>query len=124
MPEEEVKRYKITAATLDEYMTYLTENHRPPSRGGNTAALHVHTIVISGDQYTFFALGSRKWVYQGDTVSFEYTIKQGKYRNIEKSTLETRDKDGQVVIRGDRGFKPTLRTASARLPGSRREQRG
>jgi hypothetical protein len=70
--------------------------------------------------YSFLALGSRQWVYKVDTVSFEYETK-GPYRNIVKESIRTFDSKGREVVRGDRGFKHKLRTASARLPASKRE---
>jgi hypothetical protein len=101
---------------------HLQENSRPPSKGGNTNALHAHILTIEGKSYSFLALGSQRWVFKTDTVSFEYEIKNG-YNNIVKETLATLDKTGRSVVRGNRGYKTQLRTALARTPASRREQR-
>lgn len=117
------QRFTIVDATCDDYQAYLQEPHRAPSRGGNTSALHSHVLVIAGEKYSFLARGSKKWVYKSDRVSFEYIIKDGKYRNIVKSTVETIDKDGIAVVRGDRTWKQTLRSTPSRMPASRREQR-
>ena len=114
---------KVVDATVESYSTSLREPYRPPSKGGNTSALHAHYLTIDGDVYSFLALGSRQWVYQNDTVSFEWELKKEKYRDILKDTLVTRDRNMNEVVRGNRGSKQTLRTAPARLPGSRREQR-
>ena len=115
-------RHSIQNATVDTYRTTLREPYRPPSRGGNTRALHAHYLTIDGETYSFLALGSRRWVFNGDRVSFEYDV-NGPYRNIDRQTIQTIDAKGRPVVRGDRGFKPTLRTAVARLPASRREAR-
>lgn len=115
---------RVEGGTVEKYSTWLKESYRPPSRGGNTAALHIHEMLIDGVKYTFYALGTKKWVYLGDTVSFEWELKDGKYHNVKKQTIVTKDKKGQVVVRGDRGFKTKLRSAPSREPVSRREARG
>jgi len=113
---------RIASSAIEEYRTYLKEPHRPPSRGGNTRALHSHVLQIRGEVYSFLALGSQQWVYKSDRVSFEFELNGG-HRNIRKETLITVDSSGRQVIRGNRAFKLQLRSAPARLPGSRREQR-
>jgi hypothetical protein len=116
-------RRTIPGARIERYTTILREKSRPPSRGGNTKALHVHVLTIGGQTYSFLALGSQQWVYKTDTVSFDYEIKDGKYRNVVKETIRVLDKNGNPVTRGNRGFKKTLRTATTRAPVSRREWR-
>ncbi len=54
-----------------EYKTFLKENSRPPSCGGNVSALHIHRVIIREDCYTFFARGSKKWIFKGDLASFD-----------------------------------------------------
>lgn len=107
---------------ISEYGVKLLEKSRPPSKGGNTKALHLHYLKIDGENYSFRTFGSAQWVYKSDTVSFQYEI-NGNYKNIIASTLTTIDKNGQPVVRGLRGFSKRLRTADTRLPGSRRECR-
>lgn len=109
---------KITNKKIENYSIFLKEKYRPPSRGGNTKALHAHYITIDGEKFSFLGLGSQKWVYKSDLVSFEYEVKD-QYKNIIKETIVTIDKNGREVIRGNRCFKPTLRTAETRLPASR-----
>jgi len=114
---------KIAEATFLQYHKSLVEQYRPPSRGGNTKAWHQHTLIIDGERYSFLALGTRQWVYATDSVSFEWSWDETKqYRNVNRDTLRAWDKDGMPVVRGERGTKP-WRTAAARLPASRREQR-
>jgi len=115
-------RFRITDAQIDLYTVHLREPSRPPSRGGNGGALHRHVIHIAGEQYSFGAPGTRRWVFKRDRVSFEYQL-NGAYRNILKETLVTVDTRGNPVVRGNRAFKHQLRTARARMPASRREQR-
>ena len=119
---ESANCYRVENAGIENYWTSLAEPYRPPSRGGNTTALHRHTLRIDGKDYHFLARGSRQWVYKQDKVSFEYIISKGKYLDIVKETLITTNANGNVVIRGDRRNKPMLRTAPARMPASRREQ--
>lgn len=107
---------------ITSYGLFLKESSRPPSRGGNTKALHSHTLEINGEKYSFLALGSQQWVFKTDFVSFEYEINNG-YKNIIKESIVTTDRSGKAVTPGNRGFKTQLRTAPARIPGSRREQR-
>jgi len=116
-------RYTLTGVKVEKYSTMLKEKYRPPSRGGNTRALHLHILTIASQTYSFFALGSQRWVYASDTVSFDYEIKDGKYRNIIKETIRAQNKEGHPIIRGNRSFKKTLRTANTRAPVSRREWR-
>lgn len=101
---------RITDAQIDAYNIYLHEPHRPPSRGGNTGALHQHVIHIAGERYSFMALGSQRWVFKSDRVSFDYEF-NGPYRNILKNTLMTVDAHGKPIVRGNRGFKRQLRTS-------------
>jgi hypothetical protein len=99
------------------------DKHRPPSKGGNTRAWHRHALTVNGEWYSFFALGQKRWAFKGDTVSFEWSWDAtGRYRNIETGTFQAWDKNGEPVERGERGTKP-WRTAAARIPASRREQR-
>lgn len=113
---------KVEGKTISAYKLFLRENSRPPSKGGNTKALHSHVLDIEGEKYSFLALGTQQWVFKSDTVSFEYEVNGG-YKNIVKESIVTLDCNGEPVIRGNRGFKPQLRTAVTRMPGSRREQR-
>ncbi|WP_411839809.1 hypothetical protein [Paracoccus sp. ME4] len=115
---------RITLRPVENYTTFLAEPGRAPSKGGNTRALHSHRLTIDGQHYGFLALGKGKWVYAADVVSFNYVLTPGGYRNIIKHSLRAFDRNGKAVVRGDRGTKPTLRTAPARLPGSRRERMG
>lgn len=117
-----MSRTKIEGKQITAYGKFLVENSRPPSRGGNTGALHSHVLEIDGEKYSFLALGSQQWVFKSDTVSFEYELKDG-YKNIALETIITLDRHGQSVVRGNRGYKSKLRTAVTRMPGSRREQR-
>jgi hypothetical protein len=118
-----VPLYRVEGASVDAYNTVLKEPSRPPSQGGNTRALHLHVLNIDRQAYTFFALGTKKWVFKGDTVSFSYRLVEGQYRNIVRDSIQVRDANGAPVLRGDRGRKSQLRTAPARMPESRREQR-
>lgn len=114
---------KIENAKIESYATYLRENSRPPSKGGNTKARHSHVLGINGEKYSFLALGSQQWVFKTDLVSFEYEL-NGSYKNIKSETLVTVDKNGKEVVRGNRGYKRQLRTAKTRMPASRREING
>lgn len=120
---EGVPLQRVECASVDAYTTVLKEPSRPPSQGGNTRALHLHILNIGRHTYTFFALGTKKWVFKGDTVSFAYRLVDGQYRNVVRDSIQTLDAKGAPVVRGDRGRKNKLRTAPARMPGSRREQR-
>jgi hypothetical protein len=114
---------RVEDTSVDAYTTVLKEPSRPPSQGGNTRALHLHGLNIGGHAYTFFALGTKKWVFKGDTVSFSYRLVDGQHRNVVRDSIQVRDAKGALVVRGDRGRKTKLRTAPARMPVSRREQR-
>jgi hypothetical protein len=113
---------EIRDAQIGQYRTYLKEASRPPSRGGNTSALHAHVLTIGDQDYSFLALGSQQWVYKADRVSFQFA-RNGKYLNINKESLHTVDRYGRPVVRGNRGNKPKLRSTPTRLPASRRERR-
>lgn len=113
---------KIENNKISDYKLYLKENSRPSSKGGNTSALHSHAIEIEGETYSFLALGSQQWVFKTDEVSFSFEINSG-YKNIKTESIVTIDRKGQTVVRGNRGYKQTLRTAPTRMPASQREQR-
>jgi|ERR1043165_3752101 hypothetical protein len=114
---------RVENAIVAEYGAFLIEQYRPPSRGGNTSAMHQHSLLIDGQRYTFLARGAKKWVYKADRVTFDWRLAKDKYRNIDVATLKTTDKNGVPVVRGDRRSKQTWRTAPPRMPASRREQR-
>ena len=104
------------------YTTGLREPGRPPSKGGNTSALHGHRIEVDGIWYSFLALGKQKWVFASDTVAFDWTWDPTqKFRNIVKDSIRTWDRRGAAVVRGNHGSKSKLRTAQTRLPARRRE---
>lgn len=113
---------KIEGKRFEKYDMFLAEPHRPPSKGGNTTALHAHVLTIEGERYSFHALGSQQWAYKTDSISFQFEVKDG-YKNILKDTFAAFTKNGEPIVRGNRGFKSKLRTASSRMPASRREQR-
>lgn len=119
---EDAAVFSVEGAKLDDYKAFLCEYYRPPSKGGNTRALHAHVLYIGGERYSFFALGAKKWVFASDTTSFKYRVTEAGHRNVLRDTLVTRDKAGLPVVRGHRGHKSVLRTAPTRLPGSRRER--
>jgi hypothetical protein len=110
-----------TAVSISDYKTGLIELSRPPSKGGNGHALHVHSFSVDSDRYSFCAIGFRQLAYVTDLVSFSYYLDTEGRRKILKSTLRTVDKSGKSVKRGNRGTKRTLRTATTRLPARRRE---
>jgi hypothetical protein len=112
---------KIKNAKIEEYKILLQEKYRPPSKGGNTGALHSHMIIINKIRYSFLAFGSQQWIFKKDTVSFEYKINDV-YNNIIANTIQTINEKGESIIRGNRGEKK-MRTADARMPVSRREMK-
>ena len=112
--------HTVLAQKFDTYTTFPKEKSRPPSRGGNTKALHSHCLTFGGESYSFLGLGSKQWAYKSDLVSFEFEIK-GEYKNIIPESLVTIERNGKEVFRGERGYKKTLRTVESRLPASRRE---
>lgn len=120
-PQGEAGRVELRP--FEAYTTVLIEPGRPPSKGGNTRALHSHRLTIDGEHYSLLALGTKRWVFKTDVVSFDFITATEGYRNILKQSLRTFDKNGKAVPRGDRGAKSKLRTAQARAPGSRREWR-
>ncbi len=115
--------FRVENANIEDYKTFLVEYSRPPSKGGNTSAMHSHAFWIDGQKYSFLARGARKFVFKDDTVSFDYYVTEDGYRNILRHSIVCRDKNGKTVLRGDRRNKAQLRSAPTRLPGSRREQR-
>ena len=114
---------RMERSKVEKYRAFLQDMYRPPSKGGNTQARHLHVLTIAGLTYSFRVAGARKWVYATDTVSFSWEWDPtGKYRNVIPESVETWDKNGNKVSRGDFDWKP-LRTAPTRLPASRREWR-
>lgn len=112
---------KVEKAEVQHYGIYLKDKSRPPSRGGNTRAWHQHVITIAGEKYSFLAPWSGKFVYSGETVSFEWDWDEtGKYRNAACQTVVAWDANGEPKRRGERGNK-AWRTADTRLPVRRSE---
>lgn len=114
---------RVGPTIVQNYRTFLVDKYRPPSRGGNTRAWHRHSFEVDDNVYSFLAHGSKKWVFVGDTIEFNWKWDDsGKYRNIVTSSVVTLDKNGDRVVRGVKGDKE-WRTSSARMPASKREQR-
>ena len=94
-------RYAVGPTEVTNYSARLVDKYRPPSRGGNTRAQHRHAFQVDEDWHSFLALGTKKWVFVGDTVEFEWSRDDsGKYRNIDAGTIKTKDKGENVVVRG------------------------
>ena len=82
------KKICVDKTTCESYETYLAENYRSPSRGGNSKAWHSHVLIIGGDKYSFQAAHRGKFVHKNETVSFEWQWDpSGKYRNIDRNTV-------------------------------------
>jgi len=112
---------KVEKQSFEEYGVYLQDKYRPPSRGGNKRAWHSHVITVGGERYSFLAPWGGKFVYKGETVSFDWAWDETKqYRNIDRATVVAWSKSGEPVIRGDRGDKK-WRTADTRMPVRRSE---
>jgi hypothetical protein len=114
-------RLRVERAEVEHYGVYLKDKSRPPSRGGNSRAWHQHVLTIGGERYSFLAAWSGKFVYKGETVSFDWDWDEDKrYRNVEISSVFAVRANGEEVVRGDRGSK-AWRTADNRLPARRSE---
>ena len=101
---------EVPLSAFEEYpRPSLVETHRPPSRGGNTRALHRHALRIDGVWYSWRALGGRKWAHKGDQVAFRFKTTSGGHRHVIKRTFRAVDSSGKEVARGNRDFKPQLR---------------
>lgn len=112
---------RIEKAEIELYGVYLKDKSRPPSRGGNKRAWHQHVMTIGGETYSFLAAWSGKFVFKGETVSFEWEWDDTqKYRNADIVTVVAVNKEGNEKRRGERGGKP-WRTANTRPPGRRSE---
>lgn len=112
---------KVERAELEDYAIYLRDKYRPPSRGGNKTAWHSHVLTIDGEKYSFLAPWRGKFVYKGETVSFDWEWDQtGKYRNVDRGSIVAWSSTGEPVLRGHRGDKK-WRTADTRLPARRSE---
>lgn len=121
---DEGEVFDVIDARIESYGKLLYEYSRPPSRGGNTSALHVHSVMIDGERYSWFGRGSQQWIHKSDLVSFRYVLTPEGHRNVIRTTIKTRDaKTGEITRRGNRGAKTKLRSVPTRLPVSRREAR-
>ena len=111
----------VDRASIDHYGVYLKDKYRPPSRGGNTRAWHQHVLTIAGERYSFLAPWSGKFVYKGETVSFEWEWDDTMtYRHVDVTSVMATTSAGSAVWRGERGTKQ-WRTADTRPPGRRSE---
>lgn len=112
---------RVEKAQVEHYGVYLKDKSRPPSRGGNKRAWHQHVLTIGGERFSFLAAWSGKFVYRGETVSFEWEWDEDRrYRNIDVTSVVAHKQSGEDVARGERGSK-TWRTADTRLPARRSE---
>jgi hypothetical protein len=109
----------VEQAQVDDYRAYLKDKYRPPSKGGNTGAWHQHVLKIGGETYSFLAAHAGKFVYKGETVSFDWEWDETKrFRNVAIDSVVAHKRDGSPVTRGSRGGK-AWRTAENRLPARR-----
>ncbi len=104
---------------IDEYEVKLKEPYYRPNNGDKKMAIYHHIVTVKGVKYRFQAVGSQKWIYKRDTVSFEYFV-SGDENHIMSDTIVTKDKDGYDVCRGKRVRKKQLRTAYSRIPANPR----
>jgi hypothetical protein len=114
---------RLEDVKVDDYGAKLQEAYRPPSKGGNTTALHRHSFTVDGEWYSFFGRGSKRFIFKEDLATFDYVMTDDGYRNVIRSSIITKNAKGKIVPRGIPGDKKKLRTAPARAPGSRREMR-
>lgn len=124
MAEDEDRKplTEVREATLESYRTFLKEESRPPSQGGNSRAWHRHVLTVDGETYAFLAADSWQWAHKGERVSFQWAWDEsGHHRNILPQTFLAVKASGEVLFRGNRQPKK-WRTAKARTPGSRRER--
>lgn len=123
----EFSKLYIESRLIDEYATpQLCEPSRPPSRGGNGKALHRHAFRIDSTWYSFFAAGSKKWIFKNDVVRFQFEAveKDGRvFNNVKLDTLQVLDSKGIKASRGGGTYAKKRRTSETRLPVSRREAR-
>ena len=103
--------FTIKDVKVTDYETRSVEKRNSGS-GDSAKLLHSHSFYIGDEKFSFLAIGHVKWIYATDTVSFDYTVKDGIYNNIIKKTITTKDKDGSDITRGDRRFKTTLRNVT------------
>lgn len=115
----ECPKLYIESRSIDEYAApRLCEPSRPPSRGGNGKALHRHAFRIDSTWYSFFAAGSKKWIFKNDVVSFQFETveKDGRvFNNVKLDTLHVVDSKGIKTTRGGGIYSKKLRTAVTRL---------
>lgn len=125
--QKKTEEIMIANVVIDEYAApQLKEPSRPPSKGGNTAALHRHAFRIGENWYSFLAAGAKKWIFKGDRVEFRYyqITKHGEsYNNVIPESIRTVDKNGAPVTRGGGFYTKKIRVSGNRLPVSRREAR-
>lgn len=85
---KETERVKVEKANVENYGVSLKDKPRPPSRGGNKKAWHQHVITIGGENYSFLAAWSGKFVFKGETTSFDWEWDSTqKYRNVDIATV-------------------------------------
>lgn len=112
---------RVERAVVERYRAYLKDKYRPPSKGGNTGAWHQHVLRIDGENYSFLAAHAGKFVFKGETVSFDWDWDETKrFRNVVADSVVAHGRDGSPVVRGSRGGK-AWRTAETRLPARRSE---
>jgi hypothetical protein len=102
----------IENAKIEDYFVRPYE----PGKGGSgdsAKRLHIHSIVIDGAKFSFFAIGHEQWIHKSDTVSFDFEVK-GSFNNVQRDTVVVKDKDGQIISRGDHRFKNNLRVGTRR----------
>jgi hypothetical protein len=121
MARGKVEQVHVERAEIEQYTITLKDKSRPPSKGGNSRAWHRHVMTIGGETYSFLATWSGKFVYKGETVSFDWEWDStGSYRNVDRTSIVAWSTAGEKIVRGERGEK-RWRTADNRLPARRSE---
>ncbi len=107
--KKEIKQLiSIADKKVTNYKARAVERSKP-GKGDSAKILHAHSFDIDEVKYSFLAISHIRWIKCTDTVCFNFFINKDGYNNIVRSSLLIKDKDGELIERGNRAFKKRLR---------------
>lgn len=98
MPERNSELQRVEDAVVDLYFLQVLSTLPKPRHHYSGNPPLIHQLTISGKKYSFIAGGHKPFVEDGDTISFNFQM-NGRYRNIQVSSIEVRDGQGRLVER-------------------------
>jgi hypothetical protein len=102
---------EVKDARVESYAVSLSEYVSPPATGSKPDALHLHSLQIDGENYTFHARGRERMIASDETVDFRYVLTSEGRRMVLNHTISALDATRNQRFPADRRQRPGLSPA-------------